>query len=78
MAADKPEPGAKRPLKVGDRVRLRCADGWLDGQVGRVIGLAVRSAQGFTGIAVQYSALGYSVMRPEEVELVGTGGGTWP
>ncbi len=57
-----------QPLRVGDRVRCTCADPWLSGQVVRVIGLRVLSCAGWYGVAVQYNARAYSVVRPDEIE----------
>ena len=61
----KPTP---RPLRVGDAVRCRCADPWLAGKVCVVIGLRVLSCTGRIGIAVQYNARAYSVVRADEIE----------
>jgi hypothetical protein len=55
-------------LAVGDRLRCTAPEEWLFGQVVTVIGLAVLSCDGFVGVAVQYSARGYSVVRPDELE----------
>lgn len=55
------------PLKVGDTVRVPGV-AWLKGAELRVIGLRVRSCRGFVGVAVQYSARAYLVVRPCEVQ----------
>jgi hypothetical protein len=66
----RPVRAPQAPLKVGDRVRCKCADPWLSGHVVRVIGLGVLSCQGFVGVAVQYSPRGYCVLREGEFERV--------
>lgn len=58
----------RRPIRVGDAVRVTCPEPWLDGLVVRVIGLRVRSCSGRVGVAVQYSARSYAVVRADEVE----------
>lgn len=61
-------PSPPRAIRVGDSVQCTCEDPWLSGQIVRVIGLSVRSCQGFVGVAVQYSSRGYSVLKPGEFE----------
>lgn len=68
MAARKPRDKQAPAPKVGDRVLCTAPEPWLSGVVVKVIGLAVLSCQGRTGVAVQYSTGCYAVVRPEELE----------
>ncbi len=64
MARPKPLPAPR----VGDLVRVKAPGTKHDGLSGRVIGLRVLSCDGRVGTAVQYSARGYAVVNPRDIE----------